>query len=136
VNRKTGIVLLAALTYSMLAGCAGGGVGGVVATLNPFAGNYTGTQTYTTGSVVEPLSLHVNGTGHVTGSFIDPTLGNGTLAGNVAIDGSVSGTTLNGANLGSFTMNLVLDTGKHFTGTGTFTVNSTDKAVTIDITKQ
>ena len=115
-------------------GCAGA-ANSLLNQLNPFAGSYSGTLDYTSTSTNEPITLNVNGNGHVTGSFTDPNFGNGSLSGNVANDGTVSGTTLNGATPGTFTFNLTSGANNHFTGNGTFTINSTAQPVTLDITK-
>ena len=128
--RKSGVLFL---VLFFIAGC--GGAAGLLSSLNPFSGTYTGTLDYTSESSSEAITLNVDGTGHVTGSFTDPDLGNGSLSGTVDINGTVSGTTLNGATAGTFSLILVEQTSTHFTGNGTFTPNGTAKPVTIDVTK-
>lgn len=136
---KVGRLLFVALSFAVIVGC-GGTTGSVLSSLNPFAGNYNGTVTFTNVSApnnAQPISLTVGGTGHVTGSYIDPTNTptDSTLSGNIDVNGTISGTTLTNATPGTFTLSITSNAGSQYNGTGTFTVNSVAEPVTFSVVK-
>jgi hypothetical protein len=130
-------LLLLAAAFAVVVGC-GGASGAVLNTLNPFAGTYNGNVTFTNTAPpnnVQPLTLQVAGNGHVTGSYIDPNTSDSSLAGNIDVNGTITGTTLSGATPGTFTLTLTSNVGAVYSGNGTFTVNSVGEPVTFSVTK-
>ena len=125
---------LAAIAISFALGC-GGAASSLLNSINPFAGTYSGTVTFTNSSTSEPLSLTVTGAGHVTGTYVDPSTSNSTLDGNVDSNGKITGTTVSGATHGTFSLTIGSAGGNTFTGTGTLTVNSPDEPVTFSVSK-
>lgn len=123
------------LTLLLIGGCAGVNGTNNLGFGNPFAGVYNGTLTYTQSSTNEPLTLNVSNSGHISGTYVDPVLGEGSLSGSVNSTGGVAGTTLANGTTGTFNFTLTSASTNHFTGSGTFTANSTANAVTLDVTR-
>lgn len=127
--------VLALLVCLALAGC-GGIADSIASSLNPYSGTYNGNLTFAEGNHVEPIALNVSGTGHVTGTFTDPDLGEGTLSGDINDNGTISGTThFASASNGTFTMTFAAGPNNHFLGAGTFTQGGNTAEVAIDVTK-
>lgn len=127
--------LLVSLACLALAGC-GGVADSIASSFNPYDGSYAGNLTFAQGNTVEPIALNVSGTGHVTGTFTDPSLGEGTLSGNINNNGTVTGTThFTSASGGTFTLTIASSSNGHYQGAGTFTQGGNTAAVAIDVTK-
>ena len=130
--------LVIAIALAIASGCGGQTGTSVLNSVNPFAGTYTGNVTFTNTAApnnVQPLTLQVSGIGHVTGSYIDPNTSNSSLAGNIDVNGKITGTTLSGSTPGTFTLTLTSNVGAQYTGNGTFTVNSVAEPVTFSVAK-
>jgi hypothetical protein len=130
-------LLVLASAFALVVGC-GGAAGTALNSLNPFAGTYNGTVTFTNTAPpnnVQTLNLQVSGIGHVTGSYVDPNTSDSSLAGNIDVNGTITGTTLSGATAGTFTLTLTSNVGSQYTGSGTFTVNSVAEPVTFSVAK-
>ncbi len=129
--------LVIAIALAVASGC-GGQTGAALNAANPFAGTYTGTVTFTntpSPNNVQALTLNVSGIGHVTGSYVDPNTAGSSLAGNIDVNGKITGTTLSGSTPGTFTLSLTSNAGSQYSGTGTFTVNSGAEPVTFTVAK-